>query len=326
MKKKFMALACIVLVVALTCSLFACSKTMFDGRYTKEATAEQAKQAWTSADSAVNGTSRSAVSTDNGAIKGWTGMKMEVNSDMNIERTMGDETFKSAAKTKISGAALFDASAISINGEMSASNSRTGRDTETFTMNAGLYVKDNMTYASMASKDKTLQFKFETKSIAAVAFQQVVASVTDTMAEASMELISAVLDEFDFEMLAELGIKAYIDDSGDYNRIKFVFSVEAIAELQDIADEDLATFKATAAFKENSLIIVTDKSNVFQGAKLSINYAFDGELSEGKAKLSMNAVSSLENIAEVTDYPKDLDSYKDIKDISINDLEGMFDF
>ncbi len=102
--------------------------------------------------------------------------------------------------------------------------------------------------------------------------------------------------------------------------------VEAIAELQDIADEDLGTFKATAAFKENSLIIVTDKSNVFQGAKLSINYAFDGELSEGKAKLSMNAVSSLENIAEVTDYPKDLDSYKDIKDISINDLEGMFDF
>ena len=50
MKKKLFALLSVVLIVVMACSLAACKPaSMFDGKYNKEATAEEAKSMWQSA-------------------------------------------------------------------------------------------------------------------------------------------------------------------------------------------------------------------------------------------------------------------------------------
>ena len=82
MKKKLFALLSVVLIVVMACSLAACKPaSMFDGKYNKEATAEEAKSMWQSARTSMGADSDSTLATasdEDAQVKGWKGIKMNL--------------------------------------------------------------------------------------------------------------------------------------------------------------------------------------------------------------------------------------------------------
>lgn len=124
------------------------------------------------------------------------------------------------------------------------------------------------------------------------------------------------------------GFKAYVNDNGNYNRIKYVFTKEMVCDLADYVTSDLEEeFLKAATFGECSMILVFDKeTNTFQGAKLQLNYDFNfkDEANKEAFSLKINTSASIENCEKV-DMPSNFDDYKEIKDISQEDIDKILE-
>lgn len=331
MKKKLLALASIVLIVVLTCSLFACNKTMFDGRYTKEATAEQAAAAWNGArESLSGGSSTINMATSEAGIKGWTGAQVEFNGSMSTENTEKDKVTKTDASYKINGAILFDMSAVALSAQLQYP----GDEGAKHSMNAGLYVKDKTYYSDLTFDDQALQFKhtlsedtIDPADITANKFvQATIEGLSLQITSLSSLVIQGALRCVDYDTLKALGVKAYIDDSGDYNRVKFEFNKEFLARMQgETSEEEIQKFVEGTTMGDCYLIVVSNKSdNIFQGAKVGFDFRSEIATNDESLKMTMKTDASISNISEIKSYPGGIDKYKDAKDLTFDEIKEFF--
>ena len=342
MKKKFFAVLSIVLIVVLACSMAACSsKTMFDGKFTKEASAEDAKSMWDGASASMGGDSNSLLATASSnsaqAVKGWDGIKMSASLKMDTSSVYKEETAKMTVDFKTNGAYLFDEGAMAITGTSKTTNVYKG-ETDDINVNAGIYAKDGKSYINIGVGENNLKVILsDTPSFGDGGIFQlstVIASLSTQFAAMATSTISNFLCEASYdEMVEEYGkdFKAYVNDSGDYTRIKYTFASEMILDLTDYIPTDYYDeFVKSATFGECSIILVADKeTKTFQGAKLQINFAFDfkDEANETSFSIKYNTTASIENCNKVDSLPSNFDDYKEMKNISPEDitkfLEGL---
>lgn len=328
MKKKLLALASIVLIVVLTCSLFACNKTMFDGRYTKEATDEQAAAAWNGArESMKGGSSTVNMATSEAGIKGWTGAQVEFNGSMSTENTEKDKVTKTDASYKINGSILFDMSAVALSAQLQYP----GDGDAKHSLNAGLYVKDKTYYSDLTFDDQALQFKHKiSEDLTQIATNEFVQATIEGLSlqftSLSSLVIQSALNCVDYDTLKTLGVKAYIDDSGDYNRVKFEFTKEFLARMQgETSEEEIQKFVEGTTMGDCYLIVVSNKSDkVFQGAKVGFDFRSEIATNDESLKTTMKADASISNISEIKSYPGGIDNYKDAKDLTLGEIKDFF--
>ncbi|MDE6188835.1 MAG: hypothetical protein K2G37_00935 [Clostridia bacterium] len=327
MKKKIIAIVAVVLVVVLTCSLAACSKSMFDGSYKKEATSEQAKSSWDGIRVAfgIDSASLATASSDSEEIvKGWTGVKFTASDVYSSAYSYNGEAREYSQNVKSEGSFLFDGSAMAVSGAVNTKNKRGDKSNEA-NLNAGIYIKEDVLYTGLTIGDASLNVQFPAdsdKDIAASAIKNKLGDVTDELSGIAINTIGNLVYQLTYSELMEYtGIKAYIDDSGKYNRIKYVFSADLIYDLYDTGyfGDD---FQTAAKFGDCSIIIVTDKeTNSFQGAKISYVFSYENDKD---FSISVNSTASIENCSQIkASYPSNLKDYKNVKDISIGDVTNF---
>ena len=334
MKKKLIAVVALVLIVALTCSLAACnnSKSMFDGNFKKEATQEEASSQWKTAQTAFGEDSAelATASEPEETIKGWKGMTVCLFSDLNFSGVSDGKKVEETQIMQAEGSLLFDGSAMAMTIKMGSSSTE-GDKTESRTSTVGTYVKDTTMYATLGlsetkennKDDKSLNLKFgEEIGLIGGVIQSAIGGVAEQYSEMVVDALGDVICDMTYdELLKEYdGFKAYVDNSGKYNRVKYVLTAEMIADLNN-EDED---FVKNAVLGECSIIIVTDKeTNSLQGVKFEINTTVKTKEGEDEITVSTKSTVSMENCNEVTSFPSDLDTYKDVKDLTEDDLKDF---
>ncbi|MDE5549153.1 MAG: hypothetical protein K2J13_02750 [Clostridia bacterium] len=328
MKKKLVAVVALVLIVVLACSLAACnnSKSMFDGKFKKEASKEEAASFWKTAQTAFGAENEelaTASDEDTALVKGWKGMKVSMVADSNYSSVKDDKKTERIYKLDVNGSLLFDGSATAITVKVDSSATDDDK-TESKTMIASNYVKDKTMYASLGNGEKELNVKFGTDlGLIGSLLQNMVGGIAETYSETVVDALAEAVLDMDYDAIVEHyeGFKAYVDNSGKYNRIKYVLTAEMVADFND-ENED---FVKNATFGECSIIIVTDKDGVFQGMKFETNTSITVENDGSSITMSTKSAVSMEKCDEITSYPANLDDYKDVKDLKMEDLEG-FDF
>ena len=326
MKKKLVAVVALVLIVVLACSLAACnSKSMFDGRFNKEATKEEAASFWKTAQSAFGQESEelaTASSEDKETVKGWKGMKVSMLGDSFYSSVDGDKKYESRETIELNGSTLFDGSAMAITAKFDGYETEDGK-TEKETMVIGDYVKDKTMYAVYGNGEKELNVKIGADlGIVGSIIKKIVGNAAEGYSQMAVTALGAVICSMDYDAIAEYeGFKVYIDNSGKYNRVKYVLTAELLAALQG---RNESVYK-DAVLGECSIIIVIDKDGVFQGIKFETNTSITKTVGTQESKSTSKSVVSIEKCDEITSYPANLDDYKDVKDLKMEDLEG-FDF
>ncbi|MDE7215650.1 MAG: hypothetical protein K2O08_02470 [Clostridia bacterium] len=332
MKKKLCALLSVVLIVVMACSLAACKPaSMFDGNFKKEATAEEAKNMWDSASASMSGDSTETLATasdDDAAIKGWKGVKMSITSRSEMGGESEDSKNNLITDVSASGAYLFDGSAMAVTG-VSEGTSVKGDKTESKKLNVGVYGKDKTTYTNIGFGDSALKVKATADlGLVGESINNMISSVSSQFVDTAVYTIGEIVCEMDYDKIVEMynnTFKAYINDSGDYTRIKYVFTKEMIADLYAGASDE-EDFLKMASLGECSIILVSDKATkTFQGAKLDINFTFENNTEDSKSWVKVNMSTSIENCAEVdSSLPSDLDDYKDVKNLTIQEVMEFF--
>ncbi|MBD5086367.1 MAG: hypothetical protein HDT32_03290 [Clostridiales bacterium] len=323
MKKKLVAVVALVLVVVLACSLAACnnSKSMFDGNFTKEASKEEAASTWKSAASAMGSDSEelaTASEEDSFAVKGWKGMKLSYSATNSSSSTNDGTKREISSDIKSEGALLFDGSAMAVTGTSTMS-----ADGKTETAKVGTYTKDSVLYTSISYGESALKVKFtDDLGTFGKTIKDSLTEMTD-FTSLALDYIGEIICEMPYdEIVKEYGdFKAYIDNSGKYNRVKYVFNDEMMTDLFG-SSSDKATFSG-----ECSVIIVTDKDGAFQGVKLETTYSLSEKDEEAKyeSSRSMTLSSSIEKCDEIdSSLPEDLADYKDVKDMTLTEVMEFF--
>ncbi|MDE6188836.1 MAG: hypothetical protein K2G37_00940 [Clostridia bacterium] len=310
MKKKSIAIVAVILIVALTCSLAACSKTMFDGSFKKEATQEQAQSAWDGASAALSGGDTASLSlasslSNNVAIKDWEGAKISSTSKITFGGSDGVDSFEKLIYSECEGSFLFDNSAMAITSSISSKNVNNGV-AKTKTLDAGMFVKGDVFYENITFANNSYKIKADgTDAVSTLTSPFIDSAINDVKAIVCESSYEEFIQEFD-------DIKAYIDDSGDYNRVKYVFSSKAVVSFYDDFLSWANELDLNLRMGECSLIIVMDKAtNAFQGAKLAISIDCSYKDDEVETSFSVDVVTSIENYGVVSEeaFPADLDSY-----------------
>lgn len=331
MKKKLFALLSVVLIVVMACSLAACKPaSMFDEKYSKEATAEEAKSMWQSARTSMGADSASTLATasdEDVKVKGWKGIKMNL-TDKHEMGTKEDGVIDSmATNVSASGAFLFDGSAMAITGK-SEGTQVSGDKTKSVKSNVGLYAMDSTSYTNIGVNDSSLKVKMTADlGLVGATIKNMLGEFTASFTNAAVNMIGELVCEMDYDAIIKEydGFKAYINDSGDYIRIKYVFTAEMMADMI-VNNSEREEFLKSANLGECSIILVSDKeTKTFQGAKMEMNVSFKNETEEGEFWINANTSASIENCEKVdSSMPKDLDDYKDIKDLTINEVTEFF--
>lgn len=326
MKKKVMATLCIALIAVMCVSLFACNQGMFDGSFKKEATSEEAKAAWDSACEAMgvsNAETMALASDEDEVIKGWKGIAFELSMENSAAASADDSKAKTTLNLTASGSVLFDMSGFGVSAGINGSVQDKAVDAK-----IGAYMENNVYYADMSFNDAVLQAQADANgSVLDVANELLggmVSSLSQSLASVGMTYTAGILSAVPYEELADLGVKAYINTSGDYNRVKFEFPAEFFARMQGASDTE--AYLETMANASISLIVATEKeTNMFSGAKLDMDYAFKADTNNANAGASSKLSVSMSNATEVTNYPKGKEDFKSVKDMTINDLETFFE-
>lgn len=322
MKKKLTAVLCAVLIALLCVSLFACKDDMFDASFKEEATAEQAKAAWDAANEAINGSSARAslASGDETPVEGWSGIGFEVSSTRTVDASLGEDALAATGSMSASGALLFDMSGFSL----SASADGSVND-KAISAKIGAYLKDKVYYSDITVGDAALQAKADmSNSGVNSALSETLTTLSSAFAGLGLDYTASILSAIPYEELQELGLKSYINSSGDYDRVKFELPVELFAKLQGSGDD--ADFIQTLAKADLSLIIVTDKeTGNFSGAKVDLEYAFKADISDAAAGTGAKLSMAINDVKQIDDYPSKMEDFKDIGDYSLNDLSNFFD-
>lgn len=324
MKKKLTAVLCAVLIALLCVSLFACKDDMFDASFKEEATAEQAKAAWDAANEAINGSSARAslASGDETPVKGWSGIGFEVSSTRTVDASLGEDALAATGSMSASGALLFDMSGFSLNASASGSV-----NDKAINAKIGAYLKDKVYYSDITMGDAALQAKADMSNsgildVINAALSEMLTTISSGFAGLGLDYTASILSAIPYEELQELGLKSYINSSGDYDRVKFELPVELFAKLQGGGDE----FIQTLAKADLSLIIVTDKeTGNFSGAKVDLEYAFKADISDAAAGTGAKISMAINDVKQIDDYPSKMEDFKDLGDYSLNDLSNFFD-
>lgn len=324
MKKKLTAVLCAVLIALLCVSLFACKDDMFDASFKEEATAEQAKAAWDAANEAINGSSARAslASGDETPVKGWSGIGFEVSSTRTVDASLGEDALAATGSMSASGALLFDMSGFSLNASASGSV-----NDKAISAKIGAYLKDKVYYSDITMGGTPLQAKVDMSNsgildVVDSALSEMLTSISSGFAGLGLDYTASILSAIPYEELQELGLKSYINSSGDYDRVKFELPVELFAKLQGGGDD----FIQTLAKADLSLIIVTDKeTGNFSGAKVDLEYAFKADISDAAAGTGAKISMAINDVKQIDDYPSKMEDFKDLGDYSLNDLSNFFD-
>lgn len=324
MKKKLTAVLCAVLIALLCVSLFACKDDMFDASFKEEATAEQAKAAWDAANEAINGSSARAslASGDETPVKGWSGIGFEVSSTRTVDASLGEDALAATGSMSASGALLFDMSGFSLNASASGSV-----NDKAISAKIGAYLKDKVYYSDITMGDAALQAKADMSNSSILdvvdsALSEMLTTISSGFAGIGLDYTASILSAIPYEELQELGLKSYINSSGDYDRVKFELPVQLFAKLQGGGDE----FIQTLAKADLSLIIVTDKeTGNFSGAKVDLEYAFKADISDAAAGTGAKMSMAINDVKQIDDYPSKMEDFKDLGDYSLNDLSNFFD-
>lgn len=324
MKKKLTAVLCAVLIALLCVSLFACKDDMFDASFKEEATAEQAKAAWDAANEAINGSSARAslASGDETPVKGWSGIGFEVSSTRTVDASLGEDALAATGSMSASGALLFDMSGFSLNASASGSV-----NDKAISAKIGAYLKDKVYYSDITMGDAALQAKADMSNsgildVVNSALSEMLTTISSGFAGIGLDYTASILSAIPYEELQELGLKSYINSSGDYDRVKFELPVELFAKLQGGGDD----FIQTLAKADLSLIIVTDKeTGNFSGAKVDLEYAFKADISDAAAGTGAKISMAINDVKQIDDYPSKMEDFKDLGDYSLNDLSNFFD-
>ena len=325
MKKKLTAVLCAVLIALLCVSLFACKDDMFDASFKEEATAEQAKAAWDAANEAINGSSARAslTSGDETPVKGWSGIGFEVSSTRTVDASLGEDALAATGSMSASGALLFDMSGFSL----SASADGSVND-KAISAKIGAYLKDKVYYSDITVGDAALQAKADMSNSSILdvvnsALSETLTTISRGFAGLGLDYTASILSAIPYEELQELGLKSYINSSGDYDRVKFELPVQLFAKLQGNGDAD---FIQTLAKADLSLIIVTDKeTGNFSGAKVDLEYAFKADISDAAAGTGAKLSMAINDVKQIDDYPSKMEDFKDLGDYSLNDLSNFFE-
>ena len=326
MKKKLTAVLCAVLIALLCVSLFACKDDMFDASFKEEATAEQAKAAWDAANEAINGSSARAylASGDETPVKGWSGIGFEVSSTRTVDASLGEDALAATGSMSASGALLFDMSGFSLNASASGSV-----NDKAINAKIGAYLKDKVYYSDITVGDAALQAKADMSNSSILdvvnsALSETLTTISRGFAGLGLDYTASILSAIPYEELQELGLKSYINSSGDYDRVKFELPVELFAKLQGAGDD--ADFIKTLAKADLSLIIVTDKeTGNFSGAKVDLEYAFKADISYAAAGTGAKLSMAINDVKQIDDYPSKMEDFKDLGDYSLNDLSNFFE-
>lgn len=324
MKKKLTAVLCAVLIALLCVSLFACKDDMFDASFKEEATAEQAKAAWDAANEAINGSSARAslASGDETPVKGWSGIGFEVSSTRTVDASLGEDALAATGSMSASGALLFDMSGFSLNASASGSV-----NDKAINAKIGAYLKDKVYYSDITMGDAALQAKADMSNsgildVINAALSETLTTISSGFAGLGLDYTASILSAIPYEELQELGLKSYINSSGDYDRVKFELPVQLFAKLQGGGDD----FIQTLAKADLSLIIVTDKeTGNFSGAKVDLEYAFKADISDAAAGTGAKMSMAINDVKQIDDYPSKMEDFKDLGDYSLNDLSNFFD-
>ncbi|MCX4363757.1 MAG: hypothetical protein OSJ74_10330, partial [Clostridia bacterium] len=263
-------------------------------------------------------------------VNGWTGIKMAASNKVDVSVVENDETKSMLMDMKASGAFLFDGSAMAITGSQKAT---TVIDEERNTdLKLGVYGKDKTSYFDLGVGENNVKVKLgEKPSLLDGALESVLATMSKQFVTLATSAVTGIVCEMSYDDIVKEygdGFKAYVNDNGNYNRIKYVFTKEMVCDLADYVTSDLEEeFLKAATFGECSMILVFDKeTNTFQGAKLQLNYDFNfkDEANKGAFSLKINTSASIENCEKV-DMPSNFDDYKEIKDISQEDIDKILE-
>ena len=304
MKKKLTLVLCLALIAALSVSLIACSQSMFDGDFDKQATSEQARKAWDTASEAIyGGVSAAALAGEDAEspVNGWDGMSFAVSVDRFAGAGNEDTSHSAAVALSFNGSILFDMSGFAVNGSAS------GRvDEKDVNVKLGAYMQNNVYYADMSVLDSALQVKADASGSSIVSgvnsiFGDAITELSSALAGLGLDYTALILSAIPYDELNELGMKAYIDDSGDYNRVKFELPVEIMGSIH--SDKD---------------------ANAFCGAKLDMNYQVDASADSVYAGSGASMSFSFNSASAVEGYPSDMDEFKSVTDYSIGDITEFF--
>lgn len=326
MKKKLMAVICIAMAALMCVTLFACNDGMFDGDFTEPAPAVKAREAWNAASEAINGGVAEAALADedeNVRVKGWTGVSFEVNAEKYLGAGYDDASVVGTGKVNASGSMLFDMSGFALNGTVTGSVNDTALD-----IKLGAYMQNNVYYADMVMADTALQAKADASDSSIIPdansiLGSMLTGISGGLAAISIDYTGEILSAFPYDELEEMGMKTYIDESGDYTRIKFQLPVELIARLQDDESED--SFAQAILSADISLIIAVNKDNGnFAGAKIDMGYEFKGDIGGANAGTGTRMSLSFSDCTAVEGYPANMTEFKDISEFTSADIIDFF--
>ena len=319
MKKKIMAILCVVLAAAMCISLFACNDGMFDGSFKKEATVEEAKAAWDSASEAILGTtgvaSAAFAGDDEEVIKGWSGLAFELSAESSGNANAEENSVAASVNMSASGVSA------TIGGEV---------QDKAVNAKVGAYMKDDVYYSDMVFNEAVMQTKADLSGTGIIPdmndmLGEVLSSVSQGIASIGLDYTASILSAVPYEELAGLGVKAYINTSGDFNRVKFEFPVEFFARLQGASESETESYVEAVANASVSLIIATEKeTNAFSGAKVDMEYAMKAGTDRADAGTSSKLSVSISDATEITNYPDGIEDFKPVEELSLSDVNKFF--
>ncbi len=329
MKKKITAILCIVLAATMCISLFACNDGMFDGSFKKEATAEEAKAAWDSATKAILGEEAVAAlalaGDDESAVKGWSGIAFTVSAENTTAASAENSSLDVNVALSASGSVLFAMRGFSVNANIHGNVQDKAVDAK-----IGAYMKDDVYYSDMTFNKAVMQTKADLSGTSLIPdindmLGETLSSVSQAIASIGLDYTANILAAMPYEELSALGLKAYINTSGDYNRVKFEFPVEFLARLNDVSEGETEAYLETVANASVSLIVVTDKeTDAFSGAKVDMEYSFKADTDNAAAGTSSKMSMSISDAAEITDYPANMEDFKPVEELTLSEVSTFF--
>lgn len=337
MKKKLVAFAVVILVIAMTLSFTACkSKSMFDGKYEIIGHQEQAQAAWDGAQHALNSlhTFAPVLSTDksqDAELKSWKGMKINMVNELSMMSVDNGVTEKLDSIVEANGAILFDLSSMAIVGKNFYSMAE-GEDSKKMTLNAAMYAKDSDLYTSLNLGKTPMNIKFTPDTpdkdvLNSSAIKKAVTSVSSQFVNGAVEEINSLIGGISYEQMLEKysRLSSYVDNSGKYNRTKFSFSAQMMADFYASQFSFGEDFVKMASITACYFIVVTDKeTNAFQGAKLRMSFEYEFKDLNLEGKIVHNLDASVENCPEVkSSMPSDLDSYTDVENLTLKQVKDF---
>ena len=259
------------------------------------------------------------------AVRGWSGIAFPVSAKNPTAASAEDSSLDVNVNLSASGSVLFDMSGFSVNANINGNVQDKAVDAK-----IGAYMKDDVYYSDMTFNKAVMQTKADLSGTSLIPdindmLGETLSSVSQAIASIGLDYTANILAAMPYEELSALGLKAYINTSGDYNRVKFEFPVEFLARLNDVSEGETEAYLETVANASVSLIVVTDKeTDAFSGAKVDMEYSFKADTDNAAAGTSSKMSMSISDAAEITDYPANMEDFKPVEELTLSEVSTFF--